>query len=99
MHKDKIQFIKEKGICFGCLVQGHMSKTCNKHQICKVCSQKHPTVLHIEKVENPITIGVPHPNHDKPSISSHACGHIGAGEEESRGRPIHRFCRLIGTDS
>ncbi len=83
MHKDKIQFIKEKGICFGCLVQGHMSKTCNKRQICKVCSQKHPTVLHIEKVENPTTIGVPHPNHDKPSISSHACGHIGAGEEES----------------
>ncbi len=70
-HKDKI------------IVQGHMSKTCNKRQICKVCSQKHPTVLHIEKVENPTTIGVPHPNHDKPSISSHACGHIGAGEEES----------------
>ncbi len=34
-------------------------------------------------MENPTTIGVPHPNHDKPSISSHACGHIGAGEEES----------------
>lgn len=52
MHKDKIQFLKEKGICFGCLVKGHMSKTCTKCQICKVCNQKHPTVLHTGKVDN-----------------------------------------------
>lgn len=84
MHKDKIQSIKEKGICFRCLVQGNMSKTCNKWQkTCDVYSKKHPTVLRIGKVENGATIGVPHPNYDKPSISSNACGHIGAGEEES----------------
>lgn len=51
LHKDKIQFIKEKGICFGCLIQGHMSKACTKLETCKICNQKHPTVLHIGKVD------------------------------------------------
>ena len=29
MHRDKITFLKERGICFGCLVQGHMNNNCS----------------------------------------------------------------------
>lgn len=48
-HQDKIVFLKEKGICFGCLCIGHRSKDCNRRLTCKVCSQNHPSVLHITK--------------------------------------------------
>ena len=49
LHRDKINFIKEKGICFGCLKVGHMSKDCRSHLECNVCNQKHPRILHIER--------------------------------------------------
>lgn len=49
IHWDKINFIKEKGICFGCLKVGHTSKDCRSRLDCNVCHQKHPGVLHIER--------------------------------------------------
>lgn len=48
MHKDKITFLKEKGVCFGCLKVGHMSKDCKARLICSVCNRNHPSVLHIQ---------------------------------------------------
>lgn len=49
-HGEKIQFLKEKGICFGCLRVGHISRECDKRLICEVCDRLHPTALHITKV-------------------------------------------------
>ena len=51
-HKEKIECLKGKGICFGCLVKGHRSKDCRNRLKCDVCSQSHPTVLHIHKEKN-----------------------------------------------
>lgn len=48
-HREKLDIPKEKGVCFGCLRIGHMSKDCSKRISCKVCNQTHPSVLHIEK--------------------------------------------------
>ncbi len=48
-HRDKIIFLKEKRICFGCLCSGHMSKDCDRRLTCKECGQNHPTVLHISE--------------------------------------------------
>lgn len=45
--KSWIFFKKRKGVCFGCLESGHMSKGCSQRLMCQVCSLKHPTVLHI----------------------------------------------------
>ena len=45
---DKQKFIKQKGICFGCLSQGHMSKQCRKRLKCSKCDKLHPTILHAE---------------------------------------------------
>lgn len=55
-HTEKITFLREKGMCFGCLCIGHVSKDCRKRLSCKVCSLKHPTVLHIHsKHKEPMT--------------------------------------------
>jgi hypothetical protein len=44
--QEKEAFIKQKGICFGCLTPGHMSKTCKRRLQCKTCGKYHPTILH-----------------------------------------------------
>lgn len=46
-HKDKVKFVKDKGLCFGCLKHGHMKRSCTGQLTCKVCQKGHPTILHI----------------------------------------------------
>ncbi|KAK0141927.1 hypothetical protein N1851_020398 [Merluccius polli] len=50
-HREKLDFFKEKGFCFGCLTQGHISNHCRQKLICTVCSKQHPSLLHVENVE------------------------------------------------
>ncbi|KAK0142970.1 hypothetical protein N1851_018927 [Merluccius polli] len=52
-HKDRVDFLKSKGLCFGCLVPGHLSKFCKKRIECKECASKHPDILHIEGSAKP----------------------------------------------
>lgn len=47
--KDRIQFLKSHGLCFGCLTAGHLYKACRKKASCSNCSLKHPTILHVVK--------------------------------------------------
>ncbi|KAL7874304.1 hypothetical protein SRHO_G00052740 [Serrasalmus rhombeus] len=49
LHKEKIEFLKSKGLCFSCLIGGHMSSTCEEKKSCEMCSAKHPTLLHIKQ--------------------------------------------------
>lgn len=52
-----ISFLREHGVCFGCLCIGHMSKDCRRRLSCNVCSLKHPSILHVypkEKETNPM---------------------------------------------
>lgn len=51
-HKDKLDFIRKAGLCFGCLVKGHLSKDCRRKLACQICSEKHPTMLHIPRKED-----------------------------------------------
>lgn len=51
-HKEKIDFLKEKGVCFRCLCIGHISKNCQRKISCSKCGQKHPTVLHKDSAAN-----------------------------------------------
>ena len=37
---------REKGLCFGCLGTGHMSKRCKQRKRCRTCDKVHPTSLH-----------------------------------------------------
>ena len=46
-NKYKIDFLKSKGFCFGCLKKAsHISKNCTKRLTCKKCNLNHPTILH-----------------------------------------------------
>ncbi|KAK2879287.1 hypothetical protein Q8A73_007303, partial [Channa argus] len=51
-HKDKIEFLKGKGLCFACLKHGHMSSSCKDKVQCQECSRIHPTLLHINTKES-----------------------------------------------
>lgn len=51
-HKEKIDFLRKAGLCFGCLIRGHVSKECKKRMTCSVCALKHPSMLHYAKQES-----------------------------------------------
>lgn len=53
-HKEKIEFLRKAGLCFGCLIKGHVSKDCKKRMTCNVCALKHPSLLHFAKQESSI---------------------------------------------
>lgn len=44
---EKMSFLKENKLCFGCLCIGHRSRDCRKRLTCRVCHLKHPTLLHV----------------------------------------------------
>lgn len=51
-HNEKIAFLKENGICFGCLSkERHISKDCKKRLICTICNLRHPSMLHIHQLK------------------------------------------------
>ena len=48
-HEERIAFMKSKGLCYGCLKKAtHLCKDCKSKLTCKVCNNKHPTVLHYD---------------------------------------------------
>ncbi|XP_052470971.1 uncharacterized protein LOC128027405 [Carassius gibelio] len=81
-HRDKLSFLKTKGICFGCLSTGHISRDCKRRLSCKVCKQAHPSVLHIEAKDS-IVEKAERPSNATGGASAGLCGHIGAGDQES----------------
>ena len=44
--EDRREFIKAKGLCFGCLKSGHLSVSCQSRLTCEECNTPHPTLLH-----------------------------------------------------
>ena len=82
MHRDQISFLKENGICFWCLISGHIRKDYTRHLSCKVCNQTHPNVLNIGKMEKEkgTTLGPTEESETSKTgvkVSLKACGHIG----------------------
>lgn len=48
-HSERINFIKERNLCFGCLrSDDHRSSECNSRLQCKICKLSHPSSLHRE---------------------------------------------------
>ncbi len=75
--REKIEFLKAKGICFGCLRTGHFSKECENRLNCDICGETHPTILHIYLKE----VTVKEPEEKRKVVSAQTCGHTGAGNE------------------
>ena len=44
--KARKELAKSKGLCFGCLVRGHMARDCKGRKKCDTCKRSHPTSLH-----------------------------------------------------
>lgn len=70
-HREKINFLKEKGVCFGCLNIGHLSKNCDKRKTCEKCKQSHPTALHIhvKQVDKSMNSSGIYPKEPKPAVN------------------------------
>ena len=52
--KDRYTHLKTKGLCFGCLRKGHITKKCRNKLTCSICGRRHPTPLHDEsKIRKP----------------------------------------------
>ena len=43
---ERRNFVKEKGLCFGCYSSEHIAKLCKSRKSCLTCHKKHPTSLH-----------------------------------------------------
>ena len=43
----------KNGLCFGCLSQGHLSRSCGNRKICNFCGRWHPTALHPDRLDLP----------------------------------------------
>lgn len=52
-HKEKVDFLKTNGHCFGCLIKGNLSRNCKRRLTCQKCNRRHPTILHIDSTEAP----------------------------------------------
>jgi len=44
--EDRRDFIKEKGLCFGCYSPEHTAKLCRSKRSCKTCNKRRQTSLH-----------------------------------------------------
>ena len=47
-YSERIEFLKLKGLCFGCLFDDHTARNCPQRKTCSFlnCPKKHPSVLH-----------------------------------------------------
>ena len=45
-YDERVAFVKENRLCFGCFYSGHRSKDCRRRMKCEICEKSHPTLLH-----------------------------------------------------
>ena len=43
---ERRDFIKKRGLCFGCYSSEHIAKLYKSKKTCQICNKKHPTSLH-----------------------------------------------------
>lgn len=85
-HKEKIDFLRRRDLCFACLKHGHMSNSCKEKASCQECSGPHPTLLHMNiKPKEPLNTNE---SHEQQTVSSalvqtmETHSHTGAGRED-----------------
>lgn len=62
----RINFVKEKRLCFNCLKPGHATQACQSKYTCQSCKGKHHSSIHLSKDQHEETIS------STPSASSQA---------------------------
>ncbi|KAL7872267.1 hypothetical protein SRHO_G00072500 [Serrasalmus rhombeus] len=65
--QDRIKFVREEKLCFGCLRTGHHSRRCDNRSTCERCQKRHPTCLHDDKFKEHQR-SIPHKGDDKDKV-------------------------------
>nr|XP_057941354.1 uncharacterized protein LOC131137424 [Doryrhamphus excisus]XP_057941355.1 uncharacterized protein LOC131137424 [Doryrhamphus excisus] len=47
--EERLKFVQQEKLCFGCLKNGHNSKACTYRSVCDLCGKRHPTCLHQDR--------------------------------------------------
>ena len=82
-HREKLNLLQEKALCFGCLRTGHRSKDCHAGRLsCNICNRIHPSVLHINFQVKGETIKSAEPPENIKEVKSNVCRHNGAGNSK-----------------
>ncbi len=71
--KDRKRFAQDKGLCYGCLGYGHVSKQCKKRKKCDICGKLHPSSLHGDFKEKPKVNDSPNENANSTVNCTKAC--------------------------
>ena len=75
---ERLEFLKSKGLCFGCLKTAHRKANCRNKSTCTVCNYRHPTVLHITKeatIMTSVESSTSTSETEEPVLNSHV-GHV-----------------------
>ena len=51
-YDNRVAFIREHRLCFGCFTSGHQSRECKNRMKCDVCKRFHSTLLHKSAVQS-----------------------------------------------
>ena len=84
-HAERMSFLREKGACFECMCIGHRNRECEKRHVCKVCSRRHPTMLHVypeEEGSSVQTLGEAETADENTLITVQSSGLTRAGERD-----------------
>ena len=87
-HKEKLEYLRSKGLCFACLKHGHMSSSCTEKAQCQECARSHPTLLHITFKETKEEMTKDQEKKDEQAVTnalvqaSELCSVTGAGKED-----------------
>ena len=65
--RERIDNLRGKGLCYGCLKPGHQNADCKHRAVCQHCQRRHPTVLHYGNIS---------PNQDSVNITDKLDGSI-----------------------
>ncbi|XP_066553505.1 uncharacterized protein LOC136721589 [Amia ocellicauda] len=79
---ERVKFVQEKKLCFGCLKFGHRSKDCENREICDMCEKRHPACLHDNRTKE-----------ERMSTRLSGAGNSGKSRERKIERPQDRAAR------
>ena len=70
--EERLNLIRSKLLCFGCLQQGHISKDCSQRMTCQRCSKSHPTTTKSQRSPTRQRTTQPKPSATAPASATKA---------------------------
>lgn len=68
-YNERLAFVEDKKICTNCLSVGHKSASCPSTYTCRICQQRHHTLLHVTKSLANVTLANRMPNVEAPFVT------------------------------